>query len=354
MDPIHLRLERVIWDLWLGTDPREDDEQKHFELSLEADIDAHVLLVPRFHQGDEGEESQTVCAVLVTDVPPPSIRDFLSSPAASGTIDFYGDPRLPFRDCPPEVQQYICETHSKLGELLERTLGVLRWRNRMLGPHRLRGPSHLFWSEDEEAWEQLPNPSPSPYFHLNFPVEPTAEVLTHTAMLVDNGEREPLGHELLREAWTLSALNPRTSVIIGAAAAEVGLKECVMRLQPSVAPLIEDLPSPPIRKLLDYVSGPHVAKKVQQLNAPLPELTDASRAAIVLGSEVRNKLVHLGYIPKNHSQYARWQALLEDERKRRDFLLAVRDLLWVLDVYNGHEWARDHIRTLSGGRRRRS
>src|SRR5438093_1519542 len=52
------------------------------------------------------------------------------------------------------------------------------------------------------------------------------------AGLAATGSQEPLGHELFREAWNLRIQSPRSSVLVGIAAVEVGVKHFVVGLDP--------------------------------------------------------------------------------------------------------------------------
>jgi hypothetical protein len=351
MKRIYLKLERTLRDLWLGTMPDPDDEEgREFRLSLTQPKEAEVILVAQFVWSDEGELSQTDCTLLTTaEVSEPLRAQLLAVPPAPRPVDY--DPRagIPYPEYAPEVHDFVVQSLAGLTDLLETVLGVLRWRNRMLGPHRLHGRSRLYWSDDQTTWRELPAPCPDLLLDFDFPGEPTEEVLRSTERLLADGAREPLGHELLREAWALSDSDARTAVILGAVAAEVGLKECIAHLEPAVGQLIEDLPSPPLPKLMDYVTW--LRWQQQGRDRPptrpkdaLPELDSDRRGLIRAGYEARNRLVHLGYIPKGQEGAKKWLPLLEDQTERREFLRAVRDLLWVLDSYQGREWARAHIR----------
>jgi hypothetical protein len=145
--------------------------------------------------------------------------------------------------------------------------------------------------------------------------------LAAVAELVTSSQHEPVAHELWREAWNLRDSNPRSSLVIGVAAAEVGLKQLVAALAPETKSLIENLPSPSldvmIRKVLPDL--PIRADVEPGRRAP-----NHLRKAIVAAVEDRNRLVHLGAIPR---------------RDLRATLLTIRDFLYLLDFYSGQPWA---------------
>ena len=70
------------------------------------------------------------------------------------------------------------------------------------------------------------------------------------AQMVAEGGTEPLCHELYREAWEERQKNPRNAVVFGIAAAEVSFKQCVSALAPDTRWLLENVPSPPLTKML--------------------------------------------------------------------------------------------------------
>ena len=60
---------------------------------------------------------------------------------------------------------------------------------------------------------------------------------------------EPLGHELLREAILNRKANPRSSLVLAVAAAEVGFKQFAARVFPDAAWILE-LPTSPLTEML--------------------------------------------------------------------------------------------------------
>jgi hypothetical protein len=77
---------------------------------------------------------------------------------------------------------------------------------------------------DGEEWHPLPGRF---FAHVSSEgsLHPTGRSIEDVASLVVAEGREPLGHELLREAWFLRMTNPRSALVTGVAALEVGFKE---------------------------------------------------------------------------------------------------------------------------------
>lgn len=67
---------------------------------------------------------------------------------------------------------------------------------------------------------------------------------------VEAGAEEPLARQLFREAWSQIGINPRSALVIGVSAAEVGLKKLIAALIPGTDWLMEEIPTPPVGKVL--------------------------------------------------------------------------------------------------------
>jgi len=146
---------------------------------------------------------------------------------------------------------------------------------------------------------------------------------------MNTGDSEPLGHELFLEAWGLRRENPRSSLIIGLCAAEVGFKQCIGKLAPDAEWLANNLPSPPLDRMLsNYL--PLLPAKLR-IEGQILKPSGRLRSAIKKGNEARNRTVHAGSEPPKGE-------FLEE------LLLSIRDLLYLLDFYCGFEWALEYIR----------
>jgi hypothetical protein len=115
--------------------------------------------------------------------------------------------------------------------------------------------------------------------------------------LIRADANEPLGHELFLEAWQNRRTNPRSALIIGIAAAEVGFKQCVGKLVPDAEWLITECPSPPLTTMLShYLPILPVKLKIQGQVVKPPKTI---RKALADGIEARNGTTHAGVPPPN-------------------------------------------------------
>ncbi len=235
------------------------------------------------------------------------------------------------KDAPPSTVEFLDGILMELGSLIRRTVAVLRWREGLPdGAHNPFGNPRGFISRDGEVWREV---GLARSIHIRWgitsgPTTPASEICDQVVKLVSEGMDEPLGHQLFREAWSQRETNPRSSLVIGVAAAEVGLKKLIGNLVPKVVWLVDEIQAPPLSKMLrKYLPTLPVRAHFQDRSiCPPNKLVNMLEKAV----EQRNKLVHAGKAPPG---------LFELE----EILKAVNDFLWICDVYEGHAWAARYV-----------
>jgi hypothetical protein len=122
--------------------------------------------------------------------------------------------------------------------------------------------------------------------------------------------------------------NPRSSLILGVAAAEVGFKQFASKTLPDTAWLLE-FPSPPLFDMLQKF--PWKQLKIR-INGSIPVGPDSIIDELRTGVGLRNKIVHSGVA--RHSP-----------ERLDSFLDAVKNLLYFLDVLygSGQNWPLNFI-----------
>lgn len=220
-------------------------------------------------------------------------------------------------------------TFKELAAITSRTVSVLRWRLGLeQGPQPIAGPfAAETFSFDRETW-----------FHLHSDICATAvaihpatvsdDLLVEIARIINDGREEPLPHFLFREAWALRSSNPRSSLLVGVAAAEVAMKHFIAQAVPEARWLVENLQSPPVDKMAEEYL-PNLLRAASTDAVPkMPEgVLEELKKAITL----RNKLSHRGEYDLNHMSLSAK-------------LLAIRDLLWLLEYFAGNRWALAYVR----------
>jgi hypothetical protein len=231
------------------------------------------------------------------------------------------------------IEPFTEEAHELIAQLKaahERGLAVARWRTGSSGSHGSIGGYKKQWSLDGSAWHDLP----FGLGHMNIRAEIIKkwlpDVRSSYAELLRAGVAEPIAYNLLLEALRLRDGFPRSAVVIGVAALEVGVKQCIVDLAPDTDWLLTNLPSPPVVDLLsDYI--PTLKPKVAINGGKMLKPPKAIRRILHQAVEARNRLVH------------RTGESLEG-LDLEEVLKAVRDVLYLMEFYRGHKWAHECMR----------
>jgi hypothetical protein len=137
-----------------------------------------------------------------------------------GQISGYSSP---WDTLPNYLKDFSHRVGAELGDAIRKTVDVLRWRGAIEGPHSPLSSSRSEWSSDGEEW----------YAFSTGAIIAIAGISSHTVHVSDSrlqemnallstGATESLGHQLFREAWGQRSGNPRSALVIGVAALEVG------------------------------------------------------------------------------------------------------------------------------------
>ncbi|MDH5651300.1 MAG: hypothetical protein OEZ39_05450 [Gammaproteobacteria bacterium] len=236
--------------------------------------------------------------------------------------------RLPGIDqFPGYFNDFIRQINKELREAIRLVIDAVRWRTNTLGPHNPISSRGMFWSRDKDFW----NPVPSQFearFSMSSTIHITDKIYQEIKFLVGQNYHEPVHHHLFREAWGQRSGNPRSSLLIGLSALEVAIKESIAELIPNASWLVDNIPTPPVTRLLtEYLPTLPVENMISgRVYPPPPEVIDKIKKAV----SIRNRVAHVGGEPPGSD--------LLDE-----LLEAIHDTIWLLDYYCGHKWALNHI-----------
>jgi hypothetical protein len=230
----------------------------------------------------------------------------------------------------PVIYGAVDPLFKQLRDLANSTIAVFRWRSGL--PEGVNGPFprwREYLSLDAELWLEI---STVRSFHfvmgLARPAKASAQIGNQVTELVSSGTEEALGRQLFREAWYQRVAHPRSALVIGVAAAEVGLKKLIGTLVPQAQWLVEEIQTPSFSKISrKYLPSLPVRAKLtgKKLSPPNILLNSLEKAV-----ECRNKVAHAGAAPP--------------EREDLETMLrAVNDFLWICDLYVGHGWAAEYI-----------
>jgi hypothetical protein len=303
----------------------------------------HALRVVLTSQPDWEYPGDLGCTVEATFEPSRAVAEALRSLANNrlppghppinqtethGYIDPAGNIRdnyvVPLHLMPQAFRGFVNELSSELHDAAEDVVGALRWRSRTLGPRNPFSSRGIEWALDGEHWKRLPAST-----HVEHQDVAQLAVMPDTAAelqtLLDRAELEPLAHALYREAWSQRRSNPSSSLLIGMAALEIGVKHYIAACVPAATWLVENVPSPPIAQIIQSY--------LPSLDPPggsrIDRFDDKTIQAIRTATTKRNELAHRG-VQMPHDLLLRT-------------LRVVRNVLWTLDVARGHSWAAEYV-----------
>ncbi len=247
------------------------------------------------------------------------VLDYLKNTAK--TVD-----RIDIKFFPQSFQDFRRNISSELNDIVKRTVGIYMWRRGITDGHNLLFNPGMSFSLDGNKWFGVPGGIRVHFRGISFPT-PSRRISLSLKQLINNALDKPLGHQLFTEAQSLRDANSRISIVVAMSALEVAVKECISKLNPDSSWLVENVPSPNVRKLInEYI--PKLLSETDIENIfPLPQTLDKT---IQIGVSIRNQVVHLGR-----------QA---PSRETIDKVLsAVQDVIWLLDFCSGHDWAIGYV-----------
>ena len=230
---------------------------------------------------------------------------------------------------PSDIQLLIENAESELSSQAGKLLKLLRWRQGVDAPGEIMEHQTLYWKAEEGNYSSAPFDG-GPHHTEVVPVMyglhwNDADAKDLQQLWEKDGIEEPLGHTLVREAEALAYESPRSAILIMTAALETAVKMHISSIAADTEWLMEEVPSPPISKILrDYIPLVHLRRGNELVfwDNVKPFIKKVQKLI-----ELRNKIAHTGKIP-------------EDAIPVHESIELVSDLLYLLDVLAGHVWAK--------------
>lgn len=244
-----------------------------------------------------------------------------------------------FQWFPVDLQEEIDGYRRLLITAVNQVVNTLRWRFGMRGStnslenlelrYSLDGTT---WGSISEKWDYrlLETAGTPPSFYVDL------EVYDDAQRLMQSSQYESIGHDLFREAWALRWNIPRSALLVGIAAVEVGIKRCLATLDPLSEKNIRN-DSMSVKTLLNETL-PNVRADMADKDKLLP--SDNMIATVHAGIQARNAFVHR--FPGDPKYDQALQELVDP--RLNELLATISDVLWLFDVYAGHLWARQFVR----------
>jgi hypothetical protein len=209
------------------------------------------------------------------------------------------------------------------------TIIILNWTHGLDGLPDPYGRAYAWYSNDGNKWfkySQVRRILLGEPIRIIYARNVNIDEITRK---VEAGAEEPLPRQLFREAWSQIGINPRSALVIGVSAAEIGLKRLISALIPGTDWLMQEIPTPPIAKVLRKFL-PTLQVRAKRIDGgpimPPQQLIRQIDKAV----EYRNDVVHAGKPPP-----ARQELTV--------MLRAISDFLWMCDIYLGEHWAIKYI-----------
>lgn len=247
-----------------------------------------------------------------------------------------------FSSYPQSYREFVLRVHGHMDHTATELFNVIRWRFGIDGgPLALTSDWAFMRWHDERASTTpfdehgfLNRQVPAGVMRIGLPEMQSVSLNAECADAIEDmyqlGIVQPLYHDLFREAWQNRSDNPRSALVMAIAAAETAFKTTAVDLYNDKGTewIFENLPSPPLDRMLrEYLQLLPARRKLSgEVRRPPKSIITTLKDGI----ELRNKLVH-----------GRSQGV-EPERLAK-ILIAVRDLLYLLDFYRGHDWATDRL-----------
>lgn len=242
---------------------------------------------------------------------------------------------VPFELYPPEVRELVTSAWESLMSTQARFLRLLRWHQ------DIDAPPELYDSQPIIYWRSSRSGKGNEHRHVSRPRVhdggmrlPTPHGIVWDELseqglqqLWESDSNEPIAHELLREARLLALSGSyRSGLLMAATAIETAVKDHVGKLRPDTHWILQNLPSPPIEKML--------RKYVPELHADSVEISDWKLLAPLWKAcgklfEARNATAHVGADA--------------DGQSMRQHIQTASDVLYILDVLAGSLWARQRV-----------
>lgn len=232
-------------------------------------------------------------------------------------------------DCPnlanfPEPFVKFCQqSELEADDLTKDTWSLFRWKFNLPNPHHAFHKIDKMWSFADEKWKKQPTKDSLISEMLNS-YRITQEDCDLIARDLKKGVREPLAHQLFREAWTSRFQNRNSSMVIGVAALETSVKSYIAHRIPDASWLVKELQSPPVIKIIrEYL--PNLIE-LKDLFISQPIIKELEKAV-----QIRNNIVH-----GKTNEF--------DLVRLSNILVYIKEVIYLLDYHSGHEWAKQHAR----------
>lgn len=247
---------------------------------------------------------------------------------ANGVFENGHTPRL--ENCPSSIQAMLKDLEAKLRNAASRFLHLLRWQQGVDFGSTIVSSSTLYWRVEEGFYHSVPTHSPARFkLGMSKGVEWAEDDKQEFSSLWCSGHQgEPLAHRLLRSAVPLVDESPEAAILVLATSLEAGIKLHVCYFEPGNQWLLKKGPSPSVISIFsEYLPALY---KQKGCVVPSFEKLGNWRKDLKEIFDFRNNTAHRGDKP-------------EPAKGFDHYFRSASDILYLLDVIEGHEWAKKRL-----------
>ncbi len=238
-----------------------------------------------------------------------------------------------FDDIGEKPTQAVKDVTNRVGGRLHsfviHFLKIVRWRNGLCELNKpIRCALGFEWSIDGVKWTHAKDWVRAVISISSISQKYTKHNFEEIKKMLNSEDYEPLGHELWHESWILRHNSPRSALVLGVSALEVGVKAFITKLVPPSEWLCFEMPAPPVVRILEeYLPKLPVKLKINE-KAFIPEIMIRTLRKAV---NMRNTVAHKGIE-------------ISSDETLNEILTSIQMTLYLLDYYAGHSWALHNLR----------
>ncbi|MCD1624649.1 hypothetical protein K7H22_01410 [Seohaeicola saemankumensis] len=339
-----LKITFSLRDMYVS---RESDLPAHFDGPN--GVEFRLWMRELEHQGNL---SRQLCCDILADVTPPpraletllALRDnrlLLDDPIQEGLpqtaisvgtiVDLHGNIRpnwiVNFELLPSGAKPWFTSTYAEYSKKLQIFIKQLRWYQNSTSSHQPFASVGAVWSIDHESWHYFPT-------RTGFSVIPSRPMNVSTSarlgvgQVLRSGYQEPISHDLLREAGDLAQSAPRSALLVAFAALETAVKLQLNLMLPHASALVDKMPSPSLSTLFQEV---------------LPRIIESQGSSFEYFPLETSAHNYLKKWVAQRNQVTHGVKYSVDVEGVKEFVKFAKDILYLLDYLNGHEWAVSHL-----------
>lgn len=239
------------------------------KIEYKSELERYKFIVPY------GDKNNVIVEIIPKEK---QIETFMDAEISNELLETLNKGVIDGKDLPKSIKGEISRITSGLSWATRKVMNLVKYAlNQTNISESLFSVKDTFWSIDKVTWQRFPMILVAAGTVIDFAYlnENTSKILQK---YIENDFEPFFALSHLHKAKNES--NPRSKWINATIAAELAIKEFLIRKEPSLEPLLLEVPSPPIHKLYGSILEFYA-------NERSPKLKELAK-----GAETRNRLLH--------------------------------------------------------------